>query len=115
MVNLLKETEEILKRNNYTLDDIEWVGTSLHYIDKEEFIKLADTTYDNGYVGQEIAESLILVGKDFWLVRHEYDGSEWWEFKKLPKKPTEKLEVNTLFNYWGSLEKANNESNRFIK
>lgn len=110
-MNLLEETKEILENNNYTLDDIEWVGTSLHYIDKEEFIKLADIDYDNGYGSQKVADNLILVGKNFWLERHEYDGSEWWELKKLPKKPTEKLEVYTLFNCWGTLEEANNESN----
>lgn len=83
MVNLLEETKEILEHNNYTLDDIEWVGTSLHYIDKEEFIKLANVTYYNGFGAQEVADNLILVGKDFWLERHEYDGSEWWELKKI--------------------------------
>lgn len=26
----------------------------------------------------------MVVGDDWWLERHEYDGSEWWEFKRLP-------------------------------
>ena len=38
MINLLEETKKMLKYNGYTLDDIEWVGTSLHYIDKKDFI-----------------------------------------------------------------------------
>jgi hypothetical protein len=29
---------------------------------------------------------IIVVGKDWWLERHEYDGSEWWEFKTMPDK-----------------------------
>jgi hypothetical protein len=27
----------------------------------------------------------MVIGSDWWLERHEYDGSEWWEFKSLPK------------------------------
>jgi hypothetical protein len=114
MINLLEETKEILKNNNYTLDDVEWVGTYKHYIDKEEFIKLANRKYDNGYGSQEVAENLILVGKDFWLERDEYDGSEWWVLKKMPKKPTEKLEVHTLFTkYEGTLENAQNKKEEY--
>jgi len=30
--------------------------------------------------------SLTVAGDDWWLERHGYDGSEWWEFKTLPKK-----------------------------
>jgi hypothetical protein len=110
MINLLKETKEILENNNYTLDDVEWVGTSLHYIDKEEFIKLADRTYDNGYGSQEVAENLILVGKDFWLERHEYDGSEWWEFKSMPQRPNKELNVETVIDgFYDTLERMNNK------
>lgn len=37
---------------------------------------------------------LIVVGKDFWLERHEYDGSEWWEFKSIPMEPEETIEFD---------------------
>ena len=33
--------------------------------------------------------SLVVVGKDFWLERNNYDGSEWWEFKQVPVEPFE--------------------------
>ena len=28
---------------------------------------------------------LVLVGKDWWLKRYEYDGDECWEYKEQPK------------------------------
>ena len=29
----------------------------------------------------------VAVGDNWWLERAEYDGSEWWEFKTIPKEP----------------------------
>jgi hypothetical protein len=30
---------------------------------------------------------LEIVGDDWWLERHEYDGAEWWEYKTKPSMP----------------------------
>lgn len=44
---------------------------------------LAAINYDNGYGGQELFGTIVY--KDgTWLERGEYDGSEWWEHRKLP-------------------------------
>lgn len=94
-MNLLKETKYILKEHNKTLDDIEWVGGSDFSISKKQFIELADSEYDNGFGGQEVATDLMVVGNGFWLERHQYDGSEWWEYKQVPKRMPEK-EVHAL-------------------
>ena len=67
------------------------------YFTWEEFAKLANKKYDNGYGGNEVPLDLIVVGKDWWLERHEYDGAEWWEFKKLPVKPKQKIEPFAVF------------------
>jgi hypothetical protein len=32
--------------------------------------------------------TLQLVGETFWIERAEYDGSEWWEYKEIPKRPS---------------------------
>lgn len=92
MVNLKEETKELLKKNNKTLKDIIWFGC-----EKVELVgdleKLLDFQYDSGFGGQEVLEDLILVGKDFWLERHEYDGSEWWEYKNMPIRPKMKVEL----------------------
>jgi len=57
IMNLLKETEKILKQNRKSLDDIKWVGCTTHdwhdwkqfdgIKTKSEFIKWADFEYDN--------------------------------------------------------------------
>jgi len=43
-----------------------------------------DVNYNSGFGGQEIAKDLVVVGTGWWMERHEYDGSEWWEFKAPP-------------------------------
>lgn len=87
MTNLLQETISILKENGKTLGDVLWIGCKSFKISKEKFIELADKDYYSGYGIENVAEDLLVVGDDFWLERHSYDGSEWWEFKKVPKEP----------------------------
>lgn len=89
-MNLLKETIKILKDHNKTFDDIEWIGTTEIEISVDEFIKEADREYDDDYGAAEVNPNLVVVGKDFWLERDEYDGLEWWEFKTMPKRPMPK-------------------------
>lgn len=87
MINFLQETKEVLEKYNKTFDDIIFVADCFHQlrISPEEFIRRAENIiYDNGYGLEEINTALVVVGKDFWLERHEYDGSEWWEYKSIP-------------------------------
>lgn len=95
--NLKYETIKILSKYDKMPQDIKWVGCNSFKIPIEEFWKLSDRMYDAGYGGQEVAEDLIVVGDDWWLERHEYDGAEWWEYKQLPKEPEKILSVSTLF------------------
>ena len=85
-MNLLNETRDILSSNNKTFDDVLFVGDgSTHTkMTVKEFLEHANVEYNGGYGIEEINTKLILVGKDFWLERHEYDGSEWWEYKSMP-------------------------------
>jgi hypothetical protein len=81
LVNLWKETIEVLENEGNSWEDVIRVGTEDGYIDKDLFKKLAkETNYDNGYGAVEIAEDLIIEGKDFRMIRGEYDGSEWWDY-----------------------------------
>ena len=86
MANLLKETKEILERHSKTFDDILFVGDKSDHskMTVKEFLEHANFEYDDGYGLEEINTDLILVGKDFWLERGTYDGSEWWEYKSMP-------------------------------
>ena len=102
MINLLNETKEMLVSHGKWCEDVEFVvgfssstegylRWSSHSNDElvrttwEEFAAKANKNYDNSFGGTEVLEVTMIVGKDFWLERHEYDGSEWWEYKELPK------------------------------
>lgn len=110
MKNLKTETLEILAENGKTADDVQWVGgvvgmwDNLRYVNipVETFWKVADRRYDDGFGGVEVRGGLIIVGDNWWLERHEYDGSEWWEFKTLPlERPTETVTedaIRAVFN-----------------
>ena len=49
----------------------------------EEFLSALDIEYNNGFGGQQLFGRVWLTN-DAWLERGEYDGSEWWNVKKLP-------------------------------
>jgi len=85
VVNLLEETLKVLECNGKTSGDVVWVGDKYKKTTWENFKILSNFNYDNGYGGNEIEGSLLIVGDTWWLEREEYDGSEWWEFKEHPK------------------------------
>ena len=88
MENLLVETIQKLEDCGKQPSDVKWVGMSdgTKACTWEEFVKIADFYYDNGYKGDPCIDlSFVIVGDNWWLERYEYDGSEWWEYKELPK------------------------------
>lgn len=84
-MNLYEETIKELAENGKTFDDVVAICGNEFQITKDDFVKYSNTEYDSGYGAPEVAEDLLVVGNDFWLERHDYDGSEWWEFKAMPK------------------------------
>ena len=84
MVNLLQETIGALEDNGKTTDDVLWIGNSENSWEWDEFSKKADFEYSNGLGLVYIPEDIVVVGKDWWLERYEYDGSEEWKFKTMP-------------------------------
>ena len=120
MINLLDETKDILADNYKTINDIKWIGNNKFYFDANEFLKIANVEYDDGYGAPEVAQDLLVVGDNWWLERHEYDGLEWWEYKEIPLKPNKKIKLRALtvgqakklgFNVrvgWENLKRLNN-------
>ena len=114
-MNLLKETLSFLKDNGKDEKDVIWCGsTEYGSFNFDLFRKIADIEYYNGFGGQEIARDLVIVGTDWWLEREEYDGSENWSFKTMPKKPQEKT-ITTLCNgdSWATLEEMNKPGGKY--
>ena len=108
-IHFLEETINFLNQNGKTEEDVLWVGRGFSrfiYTDIpeeykttwEDFKSKADFWYDRGYGQLYIPDDLIIVGKDFWLERAEYDGSEWWEFKTMPTEPvlTKELDLSEV-------------------
>jgi len=102
-MNLLKETLEILENNDKSPKDIKWIGNNLFKTDWKNFIKVADIEYDAGYGSPKVAQDLLIVGKNWWLERNEYDGSEWWEFKSIPIEPKKSIKFKSF-----TIEQAEN-------
>nr|DAN98639.1 MAG TPA: hypothetical protein [Caudoviricetes sp.] len=85
-INLLKETVRELAVNGVSSEDVLYVFNNLGYCSWEEFEKIANFDYNNGYGSIAVDLNLIVRGSDWWLERKEYDGSEWWEFRREPIK-----------------------------
>lgn len=85
MCNLWKETINKLVDHKKCFDDVIAICGNDFQITKDDFEKYSNTEYDDGFGSPKVAEDLLIIGSDFWLERHEYDGAEWWEFKQMPK------------------------------
>ena len=102
-INLLKETLSVLKSNNKSEQDVLWVGTTDVKTTWEEFKKIANTYYDDGFGSQKVAYDLIIVGNNWWLERTEYDGSESWSYKEIPITPIKNVKLRALTVEQGQL------------
>ncbi len=99
MTNLLEETRETMADYGLSPHKIKFIGSSYgpYGCTWEEFETIADFEYDNDYGCLGVARDLIIVFYDgSWLERKEYDGSEWWDFRRPHKvlssyKPITKL------------------------
>ena len=115
MTNLLEETLKVLKYLQIDEEEVAWVGSDngAYAIPWGDFKKIASkTNYDGGYGGQEIAEDLVVVFKDnSWLERQEYDGSEWWSYKKAPERQKKAKTFTRVMGEWSeiSLDRCNKE------
>lgn len=84
-MNFLKETKMAIKDSGHKIKDVMFIGSSdgKYRLDFNAFAKIANFDYDSGFGSQEIARDLIIYFNDkTYLVRGEYDGSEWWEYNK---------------------------------
>jgi len=108
-MNLLQETINDLSNNGKTPDDVVWVGSREIKTDWENFRQVADVEYDDGFGATEVATDLLIVGEDWWMERHEYDGAEWWEFKRMPNEPSEKVTLTRVVGgVFDDLKELNN-------
>ncbi len=63
---------------------VEWEVEFLTTSDTQELLEYLDRNYDSGYGSQEL-HGHIVISKELWLSRGEYDGSEWWNVHQCPE------------------------------
>lgn len=115
MSNLIEETTLEIQNSNHTELDVSWVGSldGKYAMSWNQFKNLfKEINYNPGYGGQEIASDLTIVFfDDSWLERGEYDGSEWWSYKKYPTMSQSPNTFSKIYccEYWESLANLNNQ------
>lgn len=88
-MNLLEETLADIERYGYTTSGVLYVGSEDGRVQMtwEQAEPFLDVDYDAGYGAQEIVKDLCVRFKDgAMLIRHEYDGKEWWGLVPAPAK-----------------------------
>ena len=113
MVNLWDETQIFLSNLGLTWDDVVYVACDNYKITKENFERVArETNYDAGFGSAHIASDLVLIGCDWWAVRSEYDGREWWQLHKRPDVDNYPIiAVDKLSSEYGGTLSCINEPN----
>jgi len=110
MGTLLSETTRVLRGNWKTPKDVKRVWCKEFKTTRKNFVDIADIDYDWWYWAAEIATDLLVVWEGFWLERHEYDWSEWWEFKSTPVEPKETKTIKAVRGgMWMTLLEINKE------
>ena len=88
LINLLKETKEVLKKTNHSVKNIKFIRNAEGYIFISDFVEAAENfNYDNESDSAQVDLSLTIVGKHWWLTRYYREGHEGWEFHLRPTKP----------------------------
>ena len=85
-VNLLTETESILKEHNFTWNGVKFIANAEGIIEIAQFVTLAKMCYyDNEWQGNnvEIDPTLVIAGGSWWLSRIKTDTVEKWLFHNL--------------------------------
>lgn len=87
MTNLYRETTNVLAEYEKTWADVKMLVLDRYSCDPQFASIALDIDYNDGYGCEMIDLRFMVVGEDFWLERHEYDGLEWWEYKTIPTLP----------------------------
>lgn len=112
-INFLAETIHDIISANQTTETVLCVRSrdGEYAISWEEFAKIADVNYESGYGSAQIPSDLIVeFTDDTYLYRHEYDGSEWWEYaSRLPLvQPNPKTITKLVGRYWPTVDQLHN-------
>lgn len=117
MPNILEELKAVIENNGLTMDNIKcadmwkFIDFGDEYNDYEQIVvpfkiysyddvkpalydearaatitDMGEHSYDSGYGGQELF-GCVWMDNGEWITRGEYDGSEWWDYHRIPEIP----------------------------
>lgn len=98
--NLLDETLEAITESGHTPADILFIGSldTGHRCTWQEFEVLANIEYEYSYGAQKVATDLVLAYCDGQrMQRGEFDGSEYWDYRRPYIDPTIVKKITSLF------------------
>ncbi len=83
-LEIQSDTEEVV-HENFALGETEFIDIILKGKGDIDWSKVKDEylDYDDGY-GSQVWSGWVTFTDGTWIERHEYDGSEWWEYKETP-------------------------------
>lgn len=113
--NLLAETLEAIEASGHSTEDIVFIGSleTGHRCTWLEYEALADAEYEYGYGAQLVASDLVIAFSDGQrMVRGEFDGSEYWDYRRPYIEPTIVKKITSLFVSpphigWRTIEQIN--------
>ena len=112
IVNLKEEIICDLEHIGKNINDIDFISVydKEQYVslDIEEFFKIADkTNYNNMYGPAEINLDILIMfkGGTHWLERREYDGSEWFQERKVYKPSIKATNLESLGCFFNEVNK----------
>lgn len=105
LINLLEETIQDIHDHGKHIEDVIWVGNNSKKCTWKQFEEMANFEYGDALGAEEVIRGVYVVGKNWWLERHSYDNSEWWEFKTLPKMPLDN--TFNIMDLWEALPEYN--------
>ena len=87
-VNLLAETEEVLREHHLTLKAVKFISNAEGLVEVANFVSTASQTYYDNASGSPIIDpTLIIAGRSWWISRFLGQNGEYWFFHKRPVKP----------------------------
>lgn len=83
-MEIQSDTEEVV-HENFATGETEFIDIILKGKGDIDWSKVKDEylDYDDGY-GSQVWSGWVSFTDGTWIERHEYDGSEWWEYKETP-------------------------------
>jgi hypothetical protein len=110
VINLLKETLEVMNAHNLKIKDVDWIGSSdgsYATFDWNEFGLLANESYNNNTLTYRVAHDLVIRFRNGqWLERyHDGISGERWIVKTPPMIKKGKVKnIKSLFGNDNDLE-----------